>query len=523
MIARLRAFVRRHWPRLRLRTILLLTLIFVASLPGFGALFLRVYENTLVRQTEAELIAQGAAVAAAAATYWPGGVPPTASQYRAELPTIDLSTSPILPERPRPRIMPGQADGAALTMAARLRPVIFATTRTTLASIILLDSRGRQLVGPSVGLSFAHVPEVAQALHGRAVTVLRRNGRYTPTYALEWLSRASDIRIHHVRPVVANGRIVGVLMLSRSPRALFRGIYEDRGKIALGVGLILVTLIVLSGLISRGIARPIEALSGATRDVARGGGTVPDPPATAAVEIRALYEDFAVMASAIDRRSRYLRDFAHAVSHEFKTPLAGIAGAIELLEDHHDSMSDEERKRFLANVGTDAERLAQLVTRLLELARADMAEADTDARADLLLSLRRIADAWAGPDFAVTLDLPARIPPVAMPAAMIEAAVGGLVENSRQARASRVTMSARIVTDEVVLTVSDDGPGIPAADHDRVFEPFFTSRRANGGTGLGLPITRSLLASHHGSIDLAENGQGAMFVLRLPIAQRQDG
>jgi signal transduction histidine kinase len=367
------------------------------------------------------------------------------------------------------------------------------------------------------------VPEVAQALHGRAVTVLRRNGRYTPTYALEWLSRASDIRIHHVRPVVANGRIVGVLMLSRSPRALFRGIYEDRGKIALGVGLILVTLIVLSGLISRGIARPIEALSGATRDVARGGGTVPDPPATAAVEIRALYEDFAVMASAIDRRSRYLRDFAHAVSHEFKTPLAGIAGAIELLEDHHDSMSDEERKRFLANAGTDAERLAQLVTRLLELARADMAEADTGARADLLLSLRRIADAWAGPDFAVTLDLPARIPSVAMPAAMIEAAVGGLVENSRQARASRVTMSARIVTDEVVLTVSDDGPGIPAADHDRVFEPFFTSRRANGGTGLGLPITRSLLASHHGSIDLAENGQGAMFVLRLPIAQRQDG
>jgi signal transduction histidine kinase len=281
-------------------------------------------------------------------------------------------------------------------------------------------------------------------------------------------------------------------------------------------------LVVLSGLLSRGIARPIEALSGATRDVARGGGTVPEPPATAAVEIRALYEDFAAMAAAIDRRSRYLRDFAHAVSHEFKTPLAGIAGAIELLQDHHETMSEGERRQFLANAGTDAERLAQLVTRLLELARADMAEADAGAEADLSLSLRKIADAWAGPDFAVALELPPRLPPVAMPGAMIEAAIGGLIENSRQAGARRVTITARSVADEIAVTVADDGPGIPPSDHDRVFEPFFTSRRANGGTGLGLPITRSLLASHRGSIALAAAERGAIFVLRLPVVDRQD-
>src|SRR3546814_13727325 len=55
------------------------------------------------------------------------------------------------------------------------------------------------------------------------------------------------------------------------------------------------------------------------------------------------------MAAAIERRSRYLRDFAHAMSHEFKTPLSGIRGAIELLEDHDATMSAEERRRFLAN------------------------------------------------------------------------------------------------------------------------------------------------------------------------------
>lgn len=71
-LQRLRAVVRAHWPALRLRTILLSVLLFAAILPGASAIFLRVYENTLVRQTEAELIAQTAALAAAAEVMWPG-------------------------------------------------------------------------------------------------------------------------------------------------------------------------------------------------------------------------------------------------------------------------------------------------------------------------------------------------------------------------------------------------------------------------------------------------------------------
>ena len=72
------------------------------------------------------------------------------------------------------------------------------------------------------------------------------------------------------------------------------------------------------------MTRPIEQLGVATRGVASGRGQIPDLPATAAIEIRGLYADFAAMAAAIERLSRYLRDFAHAVSHEFKTPLAGV-------------------------------------------------------------------------------------------------------------------------------------------------------------------------------------------------------
>ena len=515
MIERFKRVVRRHWPRLRLRTILLLTFVFVAALPGFGALFLRVYENSLVRQTEAELVAQGAALSAAATLEWPGArgqVPPADTP---EPPSIDLRMTHILPERPPPHPSDSAEDRAVLTWSNQLRPVLRLTSRTTLASIVLLDPQGRILVGPQVGASYDDLPEVRSALRGRPATTLRRNGAYRPHYALEWLSRASDLRLHHARPILADGRVIGVLLLSRSPRELFAGLYEDRGKITLGVVLIFGMLVVLSGLLSRGIVRPVEALGEATRSVASGGGFVPAAPTTAAIEIQALYRDFGTMAEVIDRRSRYLRDFAHAVSHEFKTPLAGIGGAVELLQDHPD-MASADRERFLANIGADAARLNRLVSRLLDLARADMAEMAESVATDAIDVMRRVSDAFRGAGIDVVLDLAPMLPSVAVPPLVIETVLTGLVENSRQAASSRVSINARAAGNCLEMVVRDDGPGIPAGDRDRIFEPFFTSRRTTGGTGLGLPIIRSLLHAHRGTIVLRQAEEGATFLIVLP-------
>ena len=514
MIAWLKGWAKRHWPRLRLRTILLVTFLSVAALPGVGALFLRVYENTLVRQTEAELVAQGAALAAA----WPGAAtdprPLATYDFRPEPTTIDLRASAILPERPAPSAdvqSPASGDAQA---AAQMLPVIRATQRTTLASILALDTRGRLLTGPATGRSLLALPEVRSALDGRPTTVLRRNAGYSPRYSLEWLSRASNLRLHHARPLLVDGQVTGVLLLSRSPRALFRGIYEDRGKILLGIALIFATLVVLSGLLSRGIARPIEALSAASRRVARGGGALPDPPSTAAVEIQVLWREFALMADAVERRGRYLRDFAHAVSHEFKTPLAGIRGALELLDDHADTMSPAERERFLGNATVDADRLQLLVTRLLELARADMARPEADARCEVAAVVRRLS--LDGPIVeAVGLD---RLPPVALLATALEGVLATLLENSRQAGAGRWRVEGARDGEMVRLTVSDDGAGVPPGDRDRLFEPFFTSRRAEGGSGLGLPIARSLIEACGGTLELVDGAGGATFALTLPAA-----
>lgn len=525
MIERLKDVVKRFWPPMRLRTILLVVLLVVAAMPIAGMVLLRVYENTLVRQTEVELVSQGAALSAAASALWPGAAPTAGVRdktapgyYRPESTGIDLSASPVLPQRPAARFSASPPDPDALAVLGGLEPIIEETTRTTLASVVVLDRRGLVVSGLGEGRSLAGIPEVKSALAGKPKTVLRRLSDYRKRYDFEWLSRASGIRLHHARPIVVNGKVEGVLLLSRSPRALFRGLYEDRGKFLLGLAGIVAILIVLSGLVSRGVTRPIEALSRASRDVADGTGEVPRTPRTAAVEIRQLYEDFAAMAQAIARRSRYLRDFAAAVSHEFKTPLAGIGGAVELLQDHGETMSREERERFLANIAADNGRLNQLVTRLLDLARADMARPEAGAAVEVSPSAIRVADAQGGRGLTVTLDLPDPLPPIAAPEATIETVLTVLVENSRQAGATAVAVSAAVHDGRVVLAVTDDGPGVGEHDRERLFEPFFTGRRAAGGTGLGLAIARSLLAASHGEIRCEKAAKGARFVVTLPVA-----
>ena len=519
MIAGLKAVLKRRWPSLRLRTILFATLLFVAALPGIGAVFLRVYENTLVQQTEAELIAQGAVLASAYRSFWgeSGGVLEPRAPPRREAPTIDLSAMPVLAEQPAARPPTRRFEPRALEVAAALRPIAADSARTTLAAIRILDRHGRVLVGrDDAGMSYAHLPEVRAALAGGPQTVLRRRGDYQARYPFEFLSRASAIRVHHVRPIIAGGELVGFVMLSRSPRGLFLGIYQDRGKIALGAGLILLTLLILAGLLSRGIVRPIEALGAATENVARGAVAIPEPPATAAVEIRALYANFASMAERIERRSRYLRDFAAAVSHEFKTPIAGISGAIELMQDHEGTMRAEERSRFLANAAADAARLSLLLERLLHLARADMAVAAEGAVTPLEAPLRAIADAMRGAHLAVALDLPPALPAAAAAAELVETVVQILIENSRQAGATEIRIVAAPRAGRIALTVADNGAGIPPADRERIFEPFHTGRREQGGTGLGLSIARSLLASCGGTIASLPAATGACFEVELP-------
>lgn len=526
MLAPLKRRIARYWPRLRLRTIIFGTLLLVAALPGFGAVFLRVYENALIRRTEAELVAQGAAIAASAALLWPQPegrptAPPVrprapgwsvSARYEVRPTEVDLSSAPILPERPRAQITTDIADPAEQAVADRLAPVIRETQLATLAAIRLTDWHGILLNGGARGQSLAALPELQAALAGDNATVMRRSDVYRPSVLLSFISRASGVRLHHVRPIRANNQIVGAVILSRTPPPLFSGMAEDAGKIALGIILIFITLVGITAVLARAIVRPIETLSRATRSVAAGRATIPGDPSLKVVEIEALYRDFRLMAEGIAARSKYLRDFAASLSHEFKTPLTGITGGIELLEDHGTDMSDAERTRFLANMRSDAGRLSKLLGRLMELAKADMRVADGAARCAPAAILAGVASGLERPDFRVTVDIPESLT-IAMDGETLQTIATILMENAAQAGAAELTVSSYRDGGQVVISFADDGPGVPAGDRARIFDTFFTSRRESGGTGLGLAIARSLAEAEGGALALAEGEGGTVFRL----------
>jgi signal transduction histidine kinase len=524
LIGRVKALAKRHWPSLSLGTILFGTLLFVAALPGIGAVFLRVYENTLVQQTEAELIAQGAVLASSYRAAWGAPAEGGRGSPAPEPPSIDLRSDPVFPP-PAPPAPAGPPDPRAARVGRALAPIVADASAVTRSFTRLLDAQGVVVAGGrDAGSSYASLFEVRQALAGQKATVLRLRTQspYGLGSPLELLSRAAAIRVHHARPVRVDGRVVGAVMLSGRPRGLFLGIYQDRGKIALGVLLILLTLVVLAGLLSRGIARPIRALTAASENVANGRLEIPEPPPTAAIEIRELYVNFAVMAERIEARARYLRDFAAAVSHEFKTPLTGIKGVLELLEEHGATMTEEERRHFLANAAGDADRLSRLVQRLLDLARADMTADAGHERSNAAGIARSVAARLRGEKFGIDVEGPPALPLATFSDEALETVLVTLLENSRRAGAGRATIGLERRRNAILIRVRDDGSGIAEADRERVFEPFFTGNRAAGGTGLGLPIARSLLSASGGTIELMPSSRGTTFLITIPAEPGAD-
>jgi signal transduction histidine kinase len=218
------------------------------------------------------------------------------------------------------------------------------------------------------------------------------------------------------------------------------------------------------------------------------------------------------MAGRLQERSDYIRSFASHVSHELKSPLTAISGAAELLRDQGAAMSDSERARFAANIAEDAVRLDRLVARLRDHARAETAIAGSEAT--------RLADAVASMAAPEGIAIEMRIPTdmsVAMSAETIGIVLANLADNAASHGTKTLTFAARAADGRATITVSDDGTGISPGNRGRVFEPFFTTRREEGGTGMGLHIVKTLIEAHGGSIRLLDVAKGAAFEITLPL------
>ncbi|MBZ9675271.1 sensor histidine kinase [Mesorhizobium sp. ES1-1] len=529
-------WIGRKW-RPRLATVVVAILVMVMALPLVGLFFFRLYENQLIRQTEAELIAQGAAIAAfyardvrdAAIPLEKLGAPmpqldENASQggdaggdidpgYRPIEPRLDLASDTVLPTRPA--ATPAVADPAFAAIGARLSGALDATQKTTLAGFRLLDPRGVVIAGRGeVGQSLGGVEEVQQALGGRYASELRLRIPDQPTPPLYSVSRGTKVRVFVALPVDVAGRVAGVVYVSRTPNNIVKHLYGERGKVSLAAIAILGGTLLIGLVFLRTISRPIHALIERTQHIAAGDrGAIRPLDHHGTYEMAELSAAFLDMAEKLQARSDAIQTFATHVSHELKSPLTAIQGAAELLRDSGAAMDDGERRRFSDNIVNDAGRLNLLVRRLLELAKAENLAPSGEATSvgaglALLPADNRVAvRVEAGGDVAL------RISPEN--AAIVFA---NLVDNSARHGATLVSVTAESARGKATVLVGDDGAGISPSNRTRVFEPFFTTRRESGGTGMGLGIVLALLKAHDGTIRLVDSERGTRFEIILPAA-----
>lgn len=392
------------------------------------------------------------------------------------------------------------------------------TQRITLSGIRLLDMNGNVIAGrEELGLSLAHLPEVQRAMHGYYASVIRQRLSDQPSPPLYSISRGSLIRVFVAFPIIENQRLQGVLYLSRSPENILKHLYDVKEKVFF-VSLILLALVaLLVAFVSSSISRPIREHIQQTHRIRQGEQKQIEPlqyPVTR--EVAQLSESFVTMSQALTERTDYLRRFATHMSHEFKTPLTAIQGALELLRDHLDTMPKERQLRFIDNLLADTLRLKQLVNRLLELARTDAIE-PSQKKCHLKAVLDGLQSQFFDRSLVLQYDkLPN--PVLAIAPEVLEMALYNLLENSLQHHAERVEISAVQHGNMLELRFHDDGSGISAANQDKIFTPFFTTRRSAGGTGLGLAITVSLLKAYQGAIELLPSEHGALFRLTLNLA-----
>ena len=243
----------------------------------------------------------------------------------------------------------------------------------------------------------------------------------------------------------------------------------------------------------------------------------------AAVRRREELESQVIETKALRRSNVVKTTILRSVSHDLRSPLTAITAAAGGLAS--ETLSDEARRELTAVIRDESGRLSRLVDNLLDLSR--LQAGGVQPRADWIgvdEVIRAAVATVPEPGAGFDLQLDPGLPEVNADAAQLERALANVLENAtRFAGEDPVAIRARMVNRQVLIRISDHGPGIAKEDLERVFEPFLRSTDQDGpGSGLGLAIARGFLEANGGRIR-AESLPGTGRELRDPVAGRRGG
>lgn len=293
---------------------------------------------------------------------------------------------------------------------------------------------------------------------------------------------------------------------------------ELTATLSVGVPLMVLALGLVGWFLVGRALRPVE-------EIRRQAAAIPgaelrrrlDPPA-ADDELGRLTGTLNDLLARIESSANRQRQFVADAAHELRSPIASLRTQLEVAVLHPEAATNTDRA---ADMLTDTERLAHLVDDLLALARFDanpcIQRKPVDVDDLVLAEARRVRD--RGPRINVSAVSAAR---VLGEKSALDRVARNLLDNAARHASTTITVQLTSTKELVTLVVRDDGPGIPAADRERVFDRFIRLDDARstdqGGAGLGLAIVRDVVTHHDGHIAITDNNPGAVFTVTLPAA-----
>jgi two-component system sensor histidine kinase CreC len=431
-----------------------------------------------------------------------------------------VDTTNLLAELAAPELLQGRiADGNFAQAVQRYskRPVsatIFNFPKQSLdyrvyvtdaAGIVRFDSAGQ-----AIGQDYSRWNDVYRTLQGEYGA---RSSQAGPD------DKSSSV-MHVAAPIRDGQRLIGVVTVAY-PTALLQPIVDaSKAVVQRGAWWLFGAALAFGALFTWRLTRAIDLLVGYARAVAS--GRKASPPKLRSPELSTLAQALETMRQELEGK-QYVERYVQTLTHEMKSPLAAIRGAAELLDE---PLPDAERHRFASNAREQAERLDQLIERLLGLAaveqRQQLSEPVAIELGELVQAiLAEKAAQLAQSRLTTTLALQPALW-INGESFLLHQALSNLIDN---AIAFSPTNTAIEITGEhqnnkIILRIRDRGPGIPDYALERLFERFYSLPRPNNGrksTGLGLAFVKEVALLHQGDIVVGNAaGGGAEAVLTLP-------